>query len=531
MRVERREGVKKEVEDHKGRTRTEGLRVFQHWGRVWDVFVAQRRDVGGHKYGFVRFLDVCDAFELERKLDNIYTGSQKMRINIPKYVKRVIQKRGQLISRQVEAKGVIRYKDTLRRIKGEKGEGMSRFPYAKITTMGKPHMRKEWRVIKRNGEANRNILKGQIINTTEADKIWIEESLVGWLEEPSMFDKLQNVVALENDKITATLADFVKVDDQIGNMDNIEYAKLLMNQHDQASNRKSRVRSQRDYHEWLRDLGDEKHGEELSKEDNGHSCRDEKESDEVKEGVRKRLVMGLKEDNESSVRSPNFSGIQGLQSRGFDEDNPPHNSGIVPKNGGSKTSMLKEGANGNEEGDPIVHLIHPLMHQCHRPTIYGGQISLPKSHSHNNASQRVQSVSLVKGEDSVVVYARISDEEEDVLSYGLTIASKGQEGLLKEFDVVLKSCSCFSVQRVSETAKKKEEALDGSVAKEVLPKDLESGKKEVMEGRQLLCNRRSSRGGGSTCAWRRRVHRTVDLPGRVGIVAARGGCCDRDFVE
>ncbi|KAK7406831.1 hypothetical protein VNO78_08465 [Psophocarpus tetragonolobus] len=75
------------------------------------------------------------------------------------------------------------------------------------------------------------------------------------------------------------------------------------------------------------------------------------------------------------------------------------------------------------------------------------------------------------------------DEEEDVLSYGLTIASKGQEGLLKELDAVLESCSCFSVQRVSETAKKKGEALDGSVAKEVSPKDLESGKKEMMEGR------------------------------------------------
>ncbi|BAT99965.1 hypothetical protein VIGAN_10151100 [Vigna angularis var. angularis] len=76
------------------------------------------------------------------------------------------------------------------------------------------------------------------------------------------------------------------------------------------------------------------------------------------------------------------------------------------------------------------------------------------------------------------------EEEEDVLSYGLTIASKGQKELLKELDAVLESCSCFSVQRVSENAKKKGEALDGSVAKEVSPKDLKSGKKkEMMEER------------------------------------------------
>ncbi|KAK2373122.1 Protein EARLY-RESPONSIVE TO DEHYDRATION 7, chloroplastic [Trifolium repens] len=87
-----------------------------------------------------------------------------------------------------------------------------------------------------------------------------------------------------------------------------------------------------------------------------------------------------------------------------------------------------------------------------------------------------------------------SDEEEeekrskknglnsDLLSYGLTIASKGQERLLKELDVILENCSSFSVQKVSEKAKKGE-ALDGSMAKEVSPKDLESKKKkEVMEG-------------------------------------------------
>ncbi|KAH1224020.1 Senescence/dehydration-associated protein, chloroplastic [Glycine max] len=76
------------------------------------------------------------------------------------------------------------------------------------------------------------------------------------------------------------------------------------------------------------------------------------------------------------------------------------------------------------------------------------------------------------------------DEEEDVLSYGLTIASKGQERLVKDLDAVLENCSCFSVQSVSENAKKKGEALDGTVASEVSPKDMESGKKkEMMEER------------------------------------------------
>ncbi|MED6211905.1 response to cold [Stylosanthes scabra] len=72
----------------------------------------------------------------------------------------------------------------------------------------------------------------------------------------------------------------------------------------------------------------------------------------------------------------------------------------------------------------------------------------------------------------------------DLLSYGLTIASKGQEGLLRELDTVLQSCSNFSVQKVSESSKKKGEVLDGSLAQETSPKDLDSAKnKEMLEER------------------------------------------------
>ncbi|CAL0313264.1 unnamed protein product [Lupinus luteus] len=70
------------------------------------------------------------------------------------------------------------------------------------------------------------------------------------------------------------------------------------------------------------------------------------------------------------------------------------------------------------------------------------------------------------------------------LSYGLTIASKGQEDMLKELDKVLSECSSFSLQKVSEKAKKKGEALDDSMAKQISPSDLKSEKnKDLMEER------------------------------------------------
>ncbi|KAL5561185.1 hypothetical protein UlMin_030932 [Ulmus minor] len=67
----------------------------------------------------------------------------------------------------------------------------------------------------------------------------------------------------------------------------------------------------------------------------------------------------------------------------------------------------------------------------------------------------------------------------EVLNYGITIASKGQENLLREFDKILENYSCFSVQTVE--GKGDWEVIDGSVAKETSPEDLRTEeKKEIM---------------------------------------------------
>ncbi|KAK3005176.1 hypothetical protein RJ639_016344 [Escallonia herrerae] len=71
-------------------------------------------------------------------------------------------------------------------------------------------------------------------------------------------------------------------------------------------------------------------------------------------------------------------------------------------------------------------------------------------------------------------------DSEALLNYGLTIASKGQERLLKELDGILENYSSFSVQKVEE----KGVILEGAASREVSPADLESEKvKEAMEGK------------------------------------------------
>ncbi|XP_008788442.2 protein EARLY-RESPONSIVE TO DEHYDRATION 7, chloroplastic-like [Phoenix dactylifera] len=96
---------------------------------------------------------------------------------------------------------------------------------------------------------------------------------------------------------------------------------------------------------------------------------------------------------------------------------------------------------------------------------------------------------------------------EDLLNYGLTFASKGQEGLLKELDRILESYSSFSVQKVE--GKAKSEVLDGSVAKEVTPGEVMGPKKDMLEER-------------SAAYWTTLAPNVEDYGGSVAKVIAKG---------
>ncbi|BBH08042.1 Senescence/dehydration-associated protein-related protein [Prunus dulcis] len=76
-----------------------------------------------------------------------------------------------------------------------------------------------------------------------------------------------------------------------------------------------------------------------------------------------------------------------------------------------------------------------------------------------------------------------TNDPDNFLNYGLTIASKGQGGLVKQLDEILKSYCSFSEQKVSDKAKKKGEALDDTMALETSPTELISDKKKELEER------------------------------------------------
>ncbi|GKV46811.1 hypothetical protein SLEP1_g53774 [Rubroshorea leprosula] len=59
--------------------------TFRKFGRVLDIYSPSRRSKKGHRFGFVRFLDVKNIKELERRLDQIWVGNFKLWVNIPQF--------------------------------------------------------------------------------------------------------------------------------------------------------------------------------------------------------------------------------------------------------------------------------------------------------------------------------------------------------------------------------------------------------------------------------------------------------------
>lgn len=59
--------------------------LFNKWGTVVDIFVPKKKNKEGKAFGFVRFRDVQYPQELERRLDQIWIGSFKLRANYVRY--------------------------------------------------------------------------------------------------------------------------------------------------------------------------------------------------------------------------------------------------------------------------------------------------------------------------------------------------------------------------------------------------------------------------------------------------------------
>jgi len=52
---------------------------------VKEIIIAPRWNKSGMRYGFVKFIEVEDSKRLERQVDNIFIGSLKLYVNLPRF--------------------------------------------------------------------------------------------------------------------------------------------------------------------------------------------------------------------------------------------------------------------------------------------------------------------------------------------------------------------------------------------------------------------------------------------------------------
>ncbi|MCH89790.1 RNA recognition motif, partial [Trifolium medium] len=78
-------------------------KVFAKFGRVGEVYIPNKVDRWGRKFGFVKFLEVKNVEELNVKLGEVWCGTFKLRINLARFGRNINQKaRGQPSENKVD---------------------------------------------------------------------------------------------------------------------------------------------------------------------------------------------------------------------------------------------------------------------------------------------------------------------------------------------------------------------------------------------------------------------------------------------
>ena len=132
-------------------------KVFQRWGRVTEVFISRRLDKWGHRYGFVRFLEVKNEQNLQRELDSIRIGSTKLHVNKPRYEREDWKKTDKQTNNLVG----------------------NRAPRTRKVWREVRHQQSYAQAVKASSNTSQLKWKGISFDTEEADTKWLEGSYIG----------------------------------------------------------------------------------------------------------------------------------------------------------------------------------------------------------------------------------------------------------------------------------------------------------------------------------------------------------------
>lgn len=154
-------------------------KMFLIWGKAVDVYVPLNRDKYGGRYGFVKFIRVVDAVELEKRLQQIWIGLYKVRVH---RVRRKEQSNPPQMERDIS------------RVKATGDISMAR-SYADVVSGKGSKTRKVWRP--KNQMQSQKVEKagdrwyGIHHTVTDDEMTWLAKCYVGQLHNPDMVFDLQ----------------------------------------------------------------------------------------------------------------------------------------------------------------------------------------------------------------------------------------------------------------------------------------------------------------------------------------------------
>lgn len=160
--------------------------LFMKWGKVVDVFVPSKKNKEGKAFGFVRFKEVLFPNELERRLDQIWVGTYKLRVNYTRFsrnkdmggIQRVQQRKvlGEGQARQGNFQQPTKATSYVDVVKGSVGKKIWQKKGSKVVS-------DEWRGL--NFEAK------------QEDVAWLNGCFVGCVNNPNAVHLLQDRILEE----------------------------------------------------------------------------------------------------------------------------------------------------------------------------------------------------------------------------------------------------------------------------------------------------------------------------------------------
>lgn len=172
-------------------TEDELWKIFRRAGDVREVFIPNKRNRTGRRYGFVRFIGVDNVQQLERRLDNIVMGGLKLYVNIPKFERG----RGRVQPQSTGGREHTRLveqgrRETYQAQKHTATPGLVRGSFADVVARREPRIQQRRTSAVQNAKTNTSRSEVHLDRPMTAPK-WLQDAWVGRLKNLALLDRVE----------------------------------------------------------------------------------------------------------------------------------------------------------------------------------------------------------------------------------------------------------------------------------------------------------------------------------------------------